>query len=392
MRGRLGRIATVIVAAVLATGCSTHSHWQRLKEEMSGLQMTRRAVPPVPPYHDFPGVIHVHSTISHDSQGTVDEIAEGARQAGVKFVIMTDHHNPRIYRQGFEGWFDDVLILRGSEVIKGCSGHTGDTCNSLLVIGVGEYIDTKTRSMAQIVEAAKERGGLVIAAHPNGFRDWDTPGIDGMEIYDILDDAVDHPWRFPKYFFDIAYSFDSYPDEVFQSIFDRPDEYLKKWDELSQKRRWVGIAGNDAHQNIRVLGRQIDPYGLDFRYVRTHILARELNPSDVMEALRSGHAYVAFDSLSDATGFSFWAGDGTVQGIQGDEIRMKAGLRMTIDSPVVGQIELVRNGAVIRKATTLHLEVPVVDSGVYRVQISLKIGGAWRPWIYSNPIYIRESD
>jgi len=71
---------------------------------------------------------------------------------------------------------------------------------------------------------------------------------------------------------------------------------------------------------------------------------------------------------------------------------MKAGLRMTIDSPVVGQIELVRNGAVIRKATTLHLEVPVVDSGVYRVQISLKIGGAWRPWIYSNPIYIRESD
>jgi hypothetical protein len=391
---RLGSrpVLLLLVAAFLATGCSTHSHWQHQKDEAAGLQMTRRTVPPVGSYRDFPGVIHVHSMISHDSKGWMDEIAKGALQAGVKFVVMTDHHNPRVYREGFKGWFGDVLVLRGSEVIKGCSGHTGDTCNSLLVIGVDEYIDPKTRSMAQIVEAVKERGGLAFAAHPNGFEDWDVPGIDGMEIYDILDDAVDHPWRFPKYFFDIAYSYGSYPDEVFQSIFDAPEEYLKRWDALSQKRRWVGIAGNDAHQNIHLLGHQIDSYGLDFRFVRTHILAEALTESEVIDALKSGHAYVAFDMLSDSTGFSFWAGDGAVEGIQGDEIRIKPGLRLNIDSPVVGQVELVRNGAIIRKATTLHLDVPVEEAGVYRVQISLKIGGAWRPWIYSNPIYIRESD
>jgi hypothetical protein len=151
----------------------------------------------------------------------------------------------------------------------------------------------------------------------------------------------------------------------------------------------VGLAGNDAHQNIRVLGRQIDPYGLSFRLVRTHILAAELSEPEVLRALAAGHAYVAFDLLSDATGFGFWAEDGAFQGIQGDEVGIAPGLRLMIESPVEGLIELIRNGTVIRTAATPSLTVPVEEAGSYRVQISLKIGGRWQPWIFSNPIYVR---
>jgi hypothetical protein len=200
---------------------------------------------------------------------------------------------------------------------------------------------------------------------------------------------VDHRWRFPKYFFDILYSFRSYPEQVFRSIFDRPGENLKKWDELSQKKRWVGLAGNDAHQNIRVLGRQIDPYGLSFRLVRTHVLAKELNETEVLRALADGHAYVAFDLISDASGFGFWAEDGALQGIQGDEVGITPGMNLRVESPVEGLIELIRNGTVIRKAVTPRMTVPVEETGKYRVQISLKIGGRWHPWIFSNPIYVR---
>lgn len=385
------RVLTVFCVALLATGCSTHAHWQRQKDQIEGLQKTRRTVPPIGGFRDLPGVIHVHSLLSHDSKGTMDEIVAGAKQAGLAFVIMTDHHNPKVYQRGFEGLFDGILIIRGSEIIKGCFGRTGDTCNSLLVLGLKDYIDPKTLTMSELIKTVKRRGGLAFAAHPKGFTDWDSPDLAGMEIYDILDDAVDHRWRFPKYLFDIGYSYRSYPEEVFSSIVDRPEENLKKWDGLSQKRRWVGIAGNDAHQNIRVLGRQVDPYGLSFRFVRTHVLAKELSEPEVLQALAAGHAYVSFDLLSDATGFNFWADDGGVQGIQGDEVRWTPGLKLQIESPVVGMIELIRNGTVVRRATTLRGAFPVEEAGVYRVQISIRIGGSWRPWIYSNPIYVRPS-
>ncbi|HUK57362.1 MAG TPA: CehA/McbA family metallohydrolase [Nitrospiria bacterium] len=392
MPRRESRVLAVLMTVVLSGGCTTHSFWQAQREQIEGLQETRRPVPPVGDYRDFPGVIHVHSLLSHDSKGTMDEIVAAAKQAGLAFVITTDHNNPRIYTRGFEGWYDHILVLRGSEIIKGCAGYTGETCNSVLVLGLKDYLDPRPLTMAQIIDRAKQQGGLAFVAHSGGFKDWDSPGIDGMEIYDLLDDAVDHPWRFPKYLFDIGYSYGDYADQVFLSILDRPDAYLKKWDERTQQRRWTGIAGNDAHQNIRILGRQIDPYGQSFRFVRTHILAKELTEAAVLQALVAGHAYVAFDSLSDATGFVFWAGNDALQGIQGDEVRLNSGLKLTADSPVVGLMELVRNGTVIRTATTAHLDVPVEDAGVYRVQISLRISGRWRPWVFSNPIYVRPSD
>jgi len=389
---RGARVLAVLVTVVFTAGCAAHSYWQKQREQIEGLNLTRRPVQPVGGYHDFPGVIHVHSLLSHDSKGSVDEIVEAAKQNSLAFVIMTDHHNPHVYTRGFEGWYDNILVLRGSEIIKGCAGHTGDTCNSLLVLGLKNYLDPKPLTMAQIIDRVKQQGGLAFAAHPGAFKDWDSQGINGMEIYDLLDDAVDHPWRFPKYFTDIVYSYSDYSDQVFPTILDRPDDNLKKWDDLSQQRRWTGIAGNDAHQNIRVLGHQIDPYRLSFGLVRTHIMAKELNESEVLQALASGHAYVAFDTFSDSTGFVFWAGNDSFLGIQGDEVRQTPGLTLTIDSPVVGWMELVRNGTVIRTATTAHLSVPIEEAGVYRVQISLRISGQWRPWIFSNPIFVRPSD
>ncbi len=383
-------ILTVVMVFAAGWGCTFHSTWQRQKEDMEGLAATRLSAPPVEGYHDYPGAVHVHSDLSRDSRGSIDEIAEAARKVGTAFVIMTDHHNPRIYSQGFEGWMDGVLILRGSEIIRGCYARTADTCNSLLVLGLEDYFDPDGLSMHEVVDEVRRRGGLAFAAHPKGFTAWDSPGVAGLEIYDILDDAIEERWRFPRYFFDVLYSFRTYPEQVFLSILDRPDKNLERWDTLNAQRRWVALAGNDAHQNIRILGRLIDPYELSFNFVRTHILAQNLTETEVLAALARGHAYVAFDILSDATGFGFWAEGDKILGLQGDEVLFRPDLRLVIQTPVVGLIELVRNGTVIRRATALRLIAPLEEPGVYRVQVALKIDGRWRPWIFSNPIYVRE--
>ena len=341
------------------------------------------------PYLDFPGTIHVHTVLSHDSEGTIDEIVEASLKAGSRYVITTDHHQPKVYQRGFGGWFNEVLIIRGSEIIKGCRGTTGAGCNSLLVLGLDEYLDEKDLTMMEVVREVKARGGIALAAHPSGYVDWSAP-IDGMEIYDILDDAVDKKWKYPKWFFDILYSYNRYPHEVFLSILDPDEKGLSKWDELTQTRRIVAIAGNDAHQNVRFLGKQIDPYDLSLRFVRTHLLAPTLNEASLLDALVSGHAYVSFDILSDATGFGFWAEDGKVRGIMGDEMKLFPGLKLKVQTPLHAKIKVIRDGESFFTNEGQRWTLSIHQPGVYRVEVQLKIRNRWRPWIYSNPVYVRE--
>ncbi len=388
MKIGLGLISLGLLSFTLLS-CTPHFRWRALHQELEGLRGARTTERPAAPYQDFPGAIHVHSLLSHDSRGTLAEIVQGAREAGDRFVILTDHHNPRIFTQGFEGWSNGVLVMRGSEIIKGCRGLTGAACNSLLAIGVESYFDPAPLTMPQVVEQVRHMGGLAFAAHLGGFVDWDA-FLNGMEIYDILDDAVDRWWAYPKYFFDILYSFRQFPDEVFLSILDRPHRALEKWDALNAGRRIVAIAGNDAHQNTRVMGRQVDPYRLTLRFVRTHILAPALDREQVLAALAAGHVYIAFDSLVDATGFDFWAEDGDKRRrMMGDEMTRTPRLLLKVQVPIAGKVEMIRNGKVFRTGEGGEMTVPVEERGVYRVEVSLRIRGRWWPWIYSNPIYIR---
>ena len=59
-------------------------------------------------------------------------------------------------------------------------------------------------------------------------------------------------------------------------------------------------------------------------------------------------------------------------------------------------MRLLRDGAVLHEApgATL-LRIPLPGPGVYRVEVDLRVdlfpigGVAYRPWIFSNPVYVR---
>ncbi len=389
------RAAVSLAALVWVAGCTPHARLQALHDERAALDETRRPAPPLPGWRDVAGVIHVHTELSHDSRGTMDEIVAAAQANHLGFVLLTDHHQPKVYDRGFDGSTGGVVFIHGSEVIKGCSGRNGASCNSLLLIGMPRFLDHKSRSMQQLVDDAKAAGALVFVAHAGGFADWSVEGYDGLEIFDLLDAAVRHPLRYPKYYFDLLHSFDRYPEELYLPLLEEPTEYLARWDALSAHRRVVAIAGNDAHQNVRVAGRQIDPYPLSFKVVRTHLLLPELNRDEVLRALAAGHAYVAFDLLADAHGFVAWAeapataGGGEVAGILGDEVGWQPGLRLQVRAPVVGQIRLIRDGRLTETAIAQNHSFALPAPGVYRVEVYIPLQGQYRPWIYANPIYAR---
>jgi len=382
----------MILIVLFSSGCTPHFKLKSLRTDLVELKSQRLSPVGLEGYKDLRGVIHVHSYISHDSEGTHEEIFRAAQQAKLDFIIMTDHDTPGIFTEGMQGWHEDILVIRGMEMIKGCHG-SADRCASLLGIGLETYMDHRPLTFQQVLDEVHRQGGLAFVAHPKGWKEWSLKGIDGIEIYDVLDDVMDRKWKFPKFFFDILYSYRRYPDEIFISIQDHPAWHLKKWDDLAQSRRVVGIAGNDAHQNVRVMGHQLDPYPLSFRFVTTHVILDGLAPqrdkASVLSALQAGHAYVAFDLLSDATGFLFTVSGEGNSGIMGDEVAFTEGQKLITQLPTPGRVVLMKDGQQFRQCLCSKFDVPVEGPGVYRVEVYLPIQGRWRPWIFSNPIYIR---
>jgi len=92
----------------------------------------------------------------------------------------------------------------------------------------------------------------------------------------------------------------------FQLLKEMDPAILARYDEINRKRQFTGIAGNDAHQNVSFFGYQLDPYPRAFRFVTTHVLAPELTQEAVLEALRKGRSYVAFEGSKRVAGAGGW--------------------------------------------------------------------------------------
>jgi acetyl esterase/lipase len=57
--------------------------------------------------------------------------------------------------------------------------------------------------------------------------------------------------------------------------------------------------------------------------------------------------------------------------------------------PVAAQLKLLRNGVSVLEVNDTKLEYTVHDEGAYRLEAWLNVDGESRPWIFSNPLYVR---
>jgi hypothetical protein len=66
---------------------------------------------------------------------------------------------------------------------------------------------------------------------------------------------------------------------------------------------------------------------------------------------------------------------------------------MRVRTPVPGRIVIFRDGAVFQEESGISSkDIVVTERGIYRVEVYLpQLGsiGAEKPWIISNPIYVR---
>ncbi len=326
---------------------------------------------------DYKGVVHVHSFLGGHSAGTFSQIISAAQENQLQVVIMTEHTEKDFDTAAMtlKDVHGGVLFINGNEV----SAANGD--RSLVL-----------------------PGGMSIVAYPEEFKNWDTAGLNGVEVYNVFTNARQvNP---ALAFFDVLWSQRSYPELIFALYLKRPDEALRRWDRALAKTRLTAVGGNDAHSNIGVslkdssgktlLGIQLDPYETSFRLVRLHVLIEQgklLDTTTLMDAVREGHCFIGFDFLGDSSGFTFEAESAGERKIQGDEIAFANDTKLRVRTPVAGRMVVFRNGSVFLDENGISgKELVVTERGVYRVEVYLpQLGSlvADKPWIISNPIYVK---
>lgn len=346
------------------------------------------------------GAFHIHTTRS-DGRASVDDVARAAAQAGLQFLIVTDHGDgtrppdSAQYRSG-------VLTLDSVE-ISTAGGH-------YIAVGLPQTPYPLGGEPDTVVEDVRRLGGFGVVAHPTSPKtglNWRDPALE-FDAVEWLN--ADSEWR-DESRMRLLTSVARYllrPSETLGSLLDRPDDALALWDRASLQRQTVGLAGHDAHGRVSTgtveegrvsLGLAFPDY-VDL--LRTFSLRVDLDrpftgdahadAELLLDALRAGRTFTAIDALAAPAAFQFEAIGPARTYSMGERVLSNTSveLRAVAAAPPGTEIVLLANGRAVHTVTDEELRYRVEAPGVYRVEVRLSGGGGESPvpWIVSNPITV----
>ena len=321
--------------------------------------------------NDYRGVIHLHFELSHDSDGKLADILKAAEDNNVDFIVLTDHWSPELYKKPYSGFWGDILLITGAEISK----NDGVT---LIALPLPKDFAPENDWRKNVVSLHK-KGSLALASHIEFSKTAQLVGVDGIEITNLHSILVDRSyfgflWTWFKALYppnwDLAYIFN---DEILKN--------LPRWHYLNQEIHLPAFAGNDTHDNYRLfykLGPKLGSYNNTLKLITTHIWADELSEKSVIEAIKNGQSYFAFEIFGNTKGFKFYA----VENYDGKKI-------ISVQAPPHKDtknttLKILHDGRVVKKGTGILLNLKNPSPGNYYTEI-WKNG---KPWIFSNPIQI----
>jgi hypothetical protein len=359
---------------------------------------------PSPDPRILAGAVHVHTKRS-DGTGTVEEVAEAAARAGLRFVVLTDHGDgtrmpdPPAYRHG-------VLCLDAVE-ISTTGGH-------YVALGLPQAPYRLAGEPRDVAEDVRRLGGIGIAAHPGSPKDdlrwtgWDA-AFDGLEWLN-----ADSEWR-DEGGLAVARALVTYflrRPETIAAMFDRPSGPLAAWDRAARTRRVIGTAGHDAHARVGLAGNwepgerdvslRLPAYEAAFRTFALRVRLAEPPRGDaaadalaLIAAFHAGHLYTAVDALGAPPALSFAAAAPGARAEGGDDLHTVSDVDLEAQVPAAPGVSLVlvADGTIVARAAAPVLRYRHegrADRTVYRVEAHLPRapGRPPVPWMVSNPIFI----
>jgi hypothetical protein len=347
--------------------------------------------------YNYPGNIHVHSRYS-DGSGEIGQIIAEASAAGLSYVIVCDHETLAGLPE--ETVDQGVVLLVGVEL----NCHY----NHYLAFGLSELVRSDDENPQNLIDRVRESGGLGFIAHPFDrgsryiekgrafpWKTWPVFNFHGMEIWNYSSH-----WRglHPSLFRTLYWFFINRSG----AMKGPPRRLLRLWDCYNAAgHKVVAIGSSDAHATIYQIGflkLTIFTYRYIFSTINTYIvledeLSRDLGTAkkQVMGALRSGRCYISYDKFHPGKEFSFYALSRNRTAQMGDELVYHDGIRLQVKAPGRHpRIRLICDGILCMEYDGPELEFPVAGPGIYRAEVYHRPRiGKLRPWIFSNPIYVK---
>jgi hypothetical protein len=364
------------------------------------------------------GVLGVHTQRSHDAVGSESEVVRAALEAGLDFVIITDHRSAdapvELWRTQAR-YEEGVLLVRGQEI------SLGRDVGRVLVFGIDTVVIQWEGSPDELGRLLEAEAATAVVAHSrsprtrDSWRPRETPGIDGWEVFDLADVGrarLKDPW---VVYHLLALAASAPIGRMHESLlrlhrngFDQPA--VAAFDSLYPWNRSTALGALDAHPKTRVAGRLVPGYGPFFKSVVNHIeltgtLPREAGAAmDALAAgLDAGGAFVSFGNTQLARNFSLQlvaagrgaAGMGRAVAWQRGQY-LRAGFWGGPKEKLIYRV--VRDGEHRAWVSGAELTWPLDEPGIYRVEVyryTLRLGPlTWnlRPWIFANPNWVVRSE
>lgn len=348
-------------------------------------------------HFEYVGNLHIHSLHS-DGGGNISQIARSAGRAGLDFIILNDHDymtdTLHVEEEGFHG---NVLVLVGLEI--------GGRYHHYLAYDLKKMLKGSGLGPQEVIDRVNGQDGFGFLAHPfekgmpftekstaYTWNDLSVTGFTGICIWNYTSRWKERVKSGLHGLFLLT----------FKSLSLKPpsQETLAFWDKLCGERRVVAVGGSDAHgSSFRHAGINFTPLSYDhlLRTVSIHILLDKKMSKDVKEAknqiygaMREGRLFIAHEKICAAKGFrfSFHSDDGSSL-VMGEEGPFEPGDFM-ISVTRKGETRLLKDGKLQKAWVGREAVYRAREKGVYRVEVYRYVFPfGWRPWIFSNPIYLR---
>jgi len=329
----------------------------------------------------FRGAYHVHSTAS-DGKGTPEQIAKAAREAGIQFVVLTDHNVESIPPPRIEA---GVLLIFGVEV-SSAAGH---------VVALGSRALTSTERSSNPIHLVHRIGGHTVVAHPiqrkRPWTDWEAAReADGLELYSadsMLRSSLAHPLG------------QMLPALGAYLVNRRHGLMLLVQDQPEARQKLIGLSSEGPKVALCALDAHGWPaYQTEFELLSMYLPAHpEWSngwPADPKQAARevisdlvSGRAYCGFNALGDPSDFR-------IDGLEGNRRQSVVGTQLRINLPphapagtvlrIWGPGQLGSDGRSVLLTGAGPMEIEVWSPGPGRL-----LGTELKPWIVTSPIWVR---
>ncbi len=322
------------------------------------------------------GVFHVHSTAS-DGRGDVQAIVQAAKQAGVQFVVLTDHN----VEPGPPERIDGVLVIRAVE-LSTPYGH---------VVGLGMTRGmTKAERADRPLDRIHAQGGWAVLAHPVQKRNpWtDTRAAVQAEGFELFsgDSLYRAALRQPLKLACALGAYEANPAHALLTLVTPQPEATEVLLGLARQSPKIVLCAVDAHG--------LPPYADVFAGLVNHLPEVDALPDApdaaaalVLGQLQAGRSVCAFPALGEPAGFQLATDRARFprRVAVGEPVRV----RLPPLGPAQARVVVQGDARLAPDGVTILPEKP----GAFLVTVELlapdcALGTTWRPWLAASPISV----